>query len=281
MRLVRSAGEQGVLAPDPATSGLPPDARWVSGDAGRGFVATAGPTGRILTLDPTRAGSSGHAAGWRPFSIRPAPGSTFRGPPSFAALSPDGRSIAATIGDPTSGAADAGLLIVDRASGRASVANLDGRLDGYPPAWLGNRTVAVPILDRSDTATIAVVDGATGGVAQRPGLGGSLAASTDGRRIAMSSHAGDRIVVGDSTDLGSSAGWTEVVARTNLPDPTDRAAQVLLDATGTRLAVAWLGVTGEAANVTVYGAVDGGWTAAGTVALPGGATRVVLVGFDP
>ena len=91
------------------------------------------------------------------------------GPPSFAALSPDDRSIAATVGDPTSGAADAGLLVVDRASGRATVATLDGRLDGYPPAWLGDGTVAVPILDRSDTATMAVVDRATGGVVQRAG----------------------------------------------------------------------------------------------------------------
>ena len=281
MRLVRSAGEQGLLAPDPATAGLPPDARWVSGDADRGFVATVGATGRILTPAPTRAGAAGHAAGWRPVSIRPAPGSTFRGPPSFAALSPDGRSIAATVGDPTSGAADAGLLVVDRASGRATVAALDGRLDGYPPAWLGDGTVAVPILDRSDTATMAVVDRATGRVVHRPALGGSLAASADGQRIAMSSHAGDRIVVGDSTDLGSSAGWIDAVSPTGLPDPTDRAAQVLLDATGTRLAVAWLDATGEASNVTVYGAVEGGWTLAGAVSLPSGATRVVLVGFDP
>ncbi|MFI5225262.1 MAG: hypothetical protein ACHQ3P_01155 [Candidatus Limnocylindrales bacterium] len=281
MRLVRSGGEQSDLAPDPAAAGLPTDVRWASGDADRGFVATIGASGRILTLGPTRAGSGSHPSGWQRLSVRPSAGSSLGSSPSFAALSPDGRSIAATVGDPTSGATDAGLLLVGRASGQATSATLDGRLDGHPPAWLGNATVAVPILDRADAATMAVLDRATGRTAHRQGLGGSLAASADGRLISMSSRAGDRVVVGPSTGLGGSEGWIEVVGPGGSPDPNDRVAQVLLDAPGTRLAVAWLDAAGEASTVTVYRTVDSGWRPAGTIAPTSGATRVVLVGFDP
>jgi hypothetical protein len=281
MRLVRSIGDRTGPARDRQTEGLPLDARWVSGDTTHGFVATVGATGRILTLHPTGAGSTGPPGTWKRVDIRPAAGSTDRGGPSFAALSLDGRSIAATVGDPTSGAVDAGLIVVDRTGARATVTPLDGRLDGHPPVWLGDTTVAVPILDRSDAATIAFVDRAGGRVTHRPGLGGSLAASTDGGFVAMSSRGGDRVVAGRSTDLGGSDGWVDVVGASGFPDPTDRAAQVLLDATGARLAVAWLDAAGEASTVTTYRIVGAGWVPAGVVALPGGATRVALVGFDP
>jgi hypothetical protein len=72
------------------------------------------------------------------------------------------------------------------------------------------------------------------------------------------------------------------MGRGDRPPPDAQVGQLLLDETGTRLAVASIGVAGDAAAVTLYRRdPGGGWTRAGTRSLPSGATRVVLVGFDP
>ncbi|HYC07971.1 MAG TPA: hypothetical protein VEG29_08620, partial [Candidatus Binatia bacterium] len=65
------------------------------------------------------------------------------------------------------------------------------------------------------------------------------------------------------------------------PDDAVQAGQLLLDRTGSRLAVAWLDADGDPAGVMVYERVSDGWETRARVPLPGGTDVVVLVGFDP
>jgi hypothetical protein len=282
--LVGRPGDMRLVPPDPVPAtdrglilpALPPGATWASGDRHRGFVASVGTTGRIVTLGPADVAVVGPP--WRPLRVRLRGDGDLRGSLAFATLSPDGRWVAAELGDPSSGAADARLLVADRATGVATIVALDGRPDGRPPTWLGAGAVAIPILDRADVPRIAVIDVAAGHVTRRRGLGGPLAGSGDGRLVAAGGRTDGRIVAGPVAALGADVRWVEVIG----PRPDAQVGQLLLDETGTRLAVASIGVAGDAAAVTLYRRDPGsGWTRAGTRSLPSGATRVVLVGFDP
>jgi len=255
---------------------LPADTRWASGDLAVGFVASSGSTGRLSTLEVR----SGRPAGaWRRLSIAGA--AMQPAGPSFPTLSPDGRRVAATLGDPASGAADVALLLIDRTSGRTVRIALYGRADGRPPAWLRTGTVVVPILERTDAPTLAIVDTTTGAVSRRPSAGGAFAASGDGRVVAVADRGSARVRAGPTTAFRDPNAWASAARAIGPPDDAAQAAQLLLDRTGSRLAVAWLDAAGDPADVTVYERADDGWETRANVPLPGGTEVVVLVGFDP
>jgi len=260
----------------PRIPGPPTDTRWASGDLARGFVAGTDPAGWFWALT-VRGGRPANA--WRRMVI--AARGVAPAPPSFPTLSPDGGRVAAALGDPASGAADAALLIVDPTSGRTVRIALDGRSDGRPPAWLGSGTVVVPILDRNDAPTLAVVETGTGAVSHRPSPGGAFAASGDGRMVAAADRGSTRVRTGPANAAGDPDAWAAVADVIEPPDGAIQAGQLLLDMTGSRLAVAWLDAAGDPSGVTVYGRAGDRWERRANVPLPGGMDVVVLVGFDP
>jgi hypothetical protein len=272
-RLVRRTA----TGPDvgPRIPGPPADTRWASGDLGRGFVARAGPAGGLSAL-AVQGGRPEDS--WRRVGI--GAGGPSR-PPSFPTLSPDGGRIAATLGDPGSGRADAALLLIDHVSGRTTEITLDGRDDGRPPAWLGDGTVVVPLLDGSDAPALAVVDTASGHVSHRPSLGGAFAASSDGRVVAAADRGSAIVRVGPATTHGDSNAWAAAGDVILPPDGATQAGQLLVDRTGLRLAVTWLDAAGDPAGVTVYGRAGDRWETRAVIPLSGGTEVVVLVGFDP
>jgi hypothetical protein len=293
--LVGRPGAMRLVPPDPAPDAdpgavpppVPPGVTWASGDRRQGFVASVGGDGRIETLEAggaspvATASASAVGPSWRPIRVR-LRGGDLSGSAGFATLSPGGRTVAATMGDPASGAPDARLLVADSATGLATVITLNGRLDGRPPTWLGPGSVAISILDASDAPMIAVVDLASGRVTRWRGRGGPLAGSGDGRLVASAERTGGRVVVGPVAALGADGPWVEATGRHAGTSSEGQVGQLLLDETGTRLAVASIGVTGDAAAVTLYRRDAGGrWATEATRPLPSDATRVVLVGFDP
>jgi hypothetical protein len=236
----------------------------------------ATPAGRIWTLD-VRSGRPESA--WRRVVITAGSGRSH--PAGFPTLSPDGRRIATTLGDPASGRADLVLQIIDPTMDRTMSIALDGHDDGRPPAWLGGDTVVVPILDPSDAPTVAIVDTATGDVRRRPGPGGAFAASGDGRVVAAAERGSARVRAGPATALDDPGAWASAGDAIERPDGAAQAGQLLLDRTGSRLAVAWLDTAGDPAGVTVYGRSGDGWGTRGVIPRPGGTDVLVLVGFDP
>jgi hypothetical protein len=273
-RLVRFTS--GGLDSSPRLPDPPGDTRWASGDLTHGFVASVGSAGRIVTLE---AGADRSASAWRPLVVTLGGGSDTS--PAFSTLSPDGRRIAATLGDQASGAADAALLLIDPPSGHALRVALDGRADGRPPTWLGNATVVVAILDRSDAPTLAVVDTATGTVGHLPSPGGAFAASGDGRAVAGADRGSSHVRVAPTAALDDASAWASASEGIEPPAGAVQAGQLLLDHTGSRLAVAWLGAAGDPVAVAVYGRTGDRWAARTIVPLPGGTEELVLVGFDP
>ena len=272
------AGPVGVPAvvEEPGPDVSPGDIRWASGDRSRGLVVSVGSKGRLFTRGSAPGGSS---QPWREVVVDAASGAARIGPPSFGILSPDGTRIACVAGDPASGAADARLIVVERTTGSARAIELGGIVDGRPPAWIGDGRVAISLRDRLDARMTAVVDLATGSVTHLRAAGGEVTVSGDGELV---------VTTGPGPIGGVATGPTTAFLAGRAFDvlPLDTGAprvpgQVLLDRTGSTLAVAWLAETGDTASVSVYRRAVSAWTLLADVPWPDDASRAVLVGFDP
>ena len=250
------------------------DVRWVAGSAARGLVMTAGPTGRILVTGPLVGGVP---PAWREVHIDEGGRQWLGQPLADAVPDPTGDAIAAVAADPASAFADGHLVVLDRASGAAHALAFPERWDGRAPAWLGPGRVAISTRDASDATELTVVDPATG---QRRHWGsrvGAFAVSGDGLTLAWQDRDGRRILVGPLDRVLANAPPEPLPA-----DPASRlAAQLLLDETGTRIAVVWLDDAGDTTGYSIYRRGERGWAIARAGALPRGTSRAVLVAIRP
>jgi hypothetical protein len=253
---------------------VPVDTRWVAGRPSHGLLATVGADGRIFATKPVPAGGRPE---WQEVAVDPTARRWLGWPPAVAVADPTGAAIAAVATDPGSGALESHLVIVGRTGGRAKVVAVPGTWDGRAPAWLGPDRLVVSTRDRTDRAGLVTIDLAAGGT-ERWGAGiAAFAVSSDGSTIAWQGRDDGRIFIGPIG--GAMAGQAlDALAIGGRPRV---AAQLLLDATGRRLAVAWLDDAGDTTDVATYERGVGGWALARTWPVPGDLTRLVLVSLDP
>jgi hypothetical protein len=250
------------------------DVQWVSGSAERGLVATAGPAGRIFVAGPFQPGD---APAWREIAVD-ASGRQWLGQPlADGVASPSGDAIAVVAADPASGFTNGHLVILDPSGGPSHARVLPGRWDGRAPAWLPPGRVAISTRDGSDATGLTIVDPATGR-AERWGTSvAAFAVAGDGGTLAWQDR-DDRRVQAGSLERALAGGSGEPVPL----GPSPRvAAQILLDATGRRLGVAWLDDAGDTIAYAIYAQNGGGWALEFEGALPRGTSRVVLVSLGP
>jgi hypothetical protein len=259
---------------DPSPILVPVDTRWVTGRPSHGLLATVGAEGRILATDPIPADGRTE---WHEVVVDPTARRWLGWPPAVAIADPIGTTIAAVAADPGSGALESHLVIVGRTGGRAKVVAVPGTWDGRTPAWLGSDRLVVSTRDGTDRTGLVVVDLATGGTQRGVSGVAAFAVSGDGTTLAFQRRDDGRILVGPigRAMAGQALDQLPIDGRPRV------AAQLLLDATGRRLAVAWLDDAGDTTDVTTYERGVGGWALARTWAVPGDVTRLVLVSLDP
>lgn len=250
------------------------DGRWVSGSASRGLVLTVGPAGRVFVCGPFTAGQ---APAWHEIPVGRDARQWLGRPLADAVLDPAAGTIAVVAADAASGFADGHLVILDPSGGPSRALPLPGRWDGRAPAWLASGGVAISTRDRGDATGLAIVDPRTG-VTRRWGAAvAAFATSGDGRTIAWQDRDDRRVLVGPLEPILAGAS-PDVVP----PDPAGQlAAQVLLDATGRLLAVAWLDDPGDTRAYSIYERGASGWALVRDGPLPGGVSRAVLVSLGP
>jgi len=214
--------------------------------AGRSLVAVAD-DGQVLTA--TAGGPSADGLAWRPLDIAlPAGGFT-----TGIDVSPDGRSLAVVRGHDDADRLE--LVVVAIGTGAASTRTLDVAANG-PPSWLTNDELALEVV--ADDGTARVVRVGAGGAAapdESRSRGFALAATPDGRTIAVADDDAAGVVVQDrrtwwAGDPGESGGD---------PPRRDEAVQdVAIDADGTRLAVVYA-EDADAWTLVVDRLRDGRW----------------------
>jgi hypothetical protein len=269
MRLASLDGDIGTRLPLPDG-----DVRWTAGDPSRGLVATIGPTGRIYLSGPIDAGDG---PTWREVRVDAATRRWLGQSLADAIVDPEGHAIVAVAADPAGGREDGRLVILDPSSGSARVVTLNGRWDGRAPAWIGSDRVAVSTRDTADETALTIVDLA-GGASRRWGSAiGAFAISGDGATIAYQDRNDARILVGPF-DPARDAGALAELPSEGRPRV---AAQLLLDATGRRLAVAWLDDAGDTTALAVYERTIDRWSLVRAGPEPRGVSRVVLVSLGP
>lgn len=269
MRLLWLDGARQVAIPLPDG-----DVRWISGSASRGLVVTSGPDGRILAAGPFVVGER---PDWREIRIDADARRWLGQPVAVAVADPSGDSIAAVAADPGSGFADGHVAILDPSGGPVRILLFPGRWDGRAPAWLGSGRVAISTRDERDSAGLAIVDLATAGARRWGTAIAAFAASGDGLTLAFQDRDDRRVLTGPVDGLLAGA------SPAPLPiDPRSRlAAQLLLDVTGRRLAIAWLDDAGDTTAYSMYERGAAGWALVRTGPLPGGTSRAVLVSLGP
>jgi hypothetical protein len=269
MRLVW-VGNGAEVAVHPADA----DGRWVSGKPSRGLVMTVGPAGRIFVCAPFAAG---HDPTWREIPVGRDDHQWHGQPLADAVVDPSGSEIAMVAADAASGFSDGYLVVVDPSGGPSHALVLPDRWDGRAPAWLESGRVAISTRDRSDATALTIVEPRTG-LTRRWGTAvAAFAVSGDGRTIAWQDGNDRRVLVGpfEPTLAGAPP---DVIP----PDPAARlAAQLLLDATGRSLAVAWLDDAGDTRAYAIYERGATGWALLRGGPLPGGVSRAVLVSLGP
>jgi hypothetical protein len=250
------------------------DVQWVSGSATLGLVLTAGPAGRVFATAPF---APGDRPAWREIPVDAAGRQWLGQPLADGVASPDRHAIAVVAADPASGFADGHLVIVDPVGGPSHARVLQGRWDGRAPAWLTSGRIAVSTRDASDATGLTIVDLLTGSVDRWGTSVAAFAVSGDGRTIAWQDRDDRRIFVGE-LDHALAGGTLEPVP---LGPARKLAAQVLLDASGQRLGIAWLDDAGDTTAYAIFERSAGSWAPERDGALPRGTSRAVLVSLGP
>ena len=196
----------------------------------------------------------GHA--WRSIELPADPGARA----NFAALSPDGRTVAVVRGALQGGSLTLDLVDVTGGAGR-SIA-VERGLDG-PPVWIGPSLVAIRTIRPGGGGGFSQVDLRSGTVTDLPGSSVTLSAAADGERVAIDDPATGDVLVGPRDDLAPRLdGLTRLTNRSGFGVET-----IALDGDGRRLAI----VRPTDAGMTIELLVDvgGEWQTAGSLVTPG------------
>lgn len=246
--------------------GLPDgDTAWIATGRSDVLAATLA-TGKTATSDPIRLGKP---LGWRAVHALDPAGAAPAGPAYFATWDPGGGRFAELAGDLASGDA-VEVVLIDPSASTALEIPIDRLVVAAPPAWLDSDRLIVVTGDSASPAA-TIVDTTTGDLTEGPTGDRLLATSADGRRIATMSGPGAPIMVRDTAAWLSGDGSS--LGSVDPPDAKATAIAFALDASGERLAIAWV-----AADGTVSLAVhDGraGWRRAGQPVI-GPATGAVV-----
>lgn len=225
-------------------TGLPPNARHVAA-AGRTIVV-ATDEDRYLVATPTSPVVEGVT--WRELDVElPAAGFT-----AGIDVSPDGRSLAVVRGHEDASVLD--LVIVDLESGRAQRREVTLAANG-PPSWLANDALALDVIGPDDHTTQARVAVPNGEPLMSASRGFALAASAEGRRIAVADDSTESVGVADP-----SAWWAGRPADAAVPYVRELSVQdTAIDADGTRIAVVYAHGDDPSWTIRVYRLAGNQW----------------------
>ena len=227
----------------------PDGTAWVA--AGRADVLVAGLTdGSLQTSDPVDAAGDPDLA-WRTVKAAGADGDEVPGPFYFPSWDPEGGRFATLAGDLD---AEPRLTLVDPTTQSGFEIELGRPVIAAPPVWVGPDLVAVVVGTDAAPGSI-LVDTTTGEATDGPTGARLLASSADGRTVAVAGDEGDPVVI------RSTAAWLgddeSSIGSIDPPDGVVTASALALDATGSRLAIVWLGKDGTP-RVAVHER-DAGW----------------------
>ena len=222
---------------------IPDGATWVA--AGRADVLALGlADGTIAISDPIRAN---RGPTWEDAMVTLATGAEAVGPFAFPVWDPDGGRVAAVAGDFD---ADPRLALIDPSDWTASEVELGRPVGHAPPAWVGPDLVAI-VTGTDEAPTSVLVDTEAGTVTAGPAGARLLATSADGTTLAAAEGGSQRI------EIRSTTAWLDggaaILAVVDPPPDAVAAISMALDATGDRLAVAWV-QRDDAIAIAIYDA---------------------------
>jgi len=223
----------------------------VTASAGHVVAATAG---GVLTAS-SDAGVPPRS--WRALNV---PTSLGNGLPLMA-LSPLGKELALTIGNPQGERFD--LLILDVASGTSRTIAVERGLNG-PPCWIGATDVAIDVIGPDGNSEIATIDKGRGAITDASVGPGMVSATADGLRVAVDDPSGD-ILIGDLATWRS--GSLESMARVHGPAGSG-VESLALSPDGGRLAVVRRD-DGGTASIEVFRDLEQGWSSIRTLTVSG------------
>ena len=236
---LESTGLQAWFEDTPAGDGVdivvPDRTTWVA--AGRADVLVVSlADGSLRFSDPVRAGDK---PDWQPPQATLVTGDQAEGPMYFPSWDPEGGRVAALAGALD---ADPRLVLIDPSVDSAFEIDLGRPVAAAPPAWVGPDLVAV-VTGPGDAPTSILVDTTSSDTTPGPSGARLLATSADGETLAAVEPGAEPVVV------RTTAAWLDrggaIVASVDPPDGAVSVTSMALDATGDRLAVAWLEAGGS------------------------------------
>ena len=209
---------------------VPDRTTWMA--AGRADVLVVSlADGSLRISDPVRAGDE---PSWQTPKATLASGDQAAGPMYFPSWDPEGGRVAALAGALD---ADPRLVLVDPSVDSAFEIDLGRPVAAAPPAWVGPDLVAI-VTGPGDAPTSILVDTTSGDTTPGPSGARLLATSADGETVAAVEPGAEPVVV------RTTAAWLDrggaIVASVDPPEGAVAVTSMALDATGDRLAVAWL-----------------------------------------
>ena len=205
---------------------------WVASGRGDVLVLTLA-SGGLATSDPLHLGTK---LAWRTVKAVGPTGDAPKGPDFFAVWDPQGGRFATLAGDLVAGD-QIRVVLIDPSVGSAFEIPIDRPVLAAPPAWIDGDRLVVVTGDAAQPASL-IVDTTTGASTEGPIGARLLASSANARRIATMAGQGAPVLVHDMA--GWLAGDGSSVASIDPPSGSATAISLALDATGQRLAIAWL-----------------------------------------
>ena len=263
--LVRLSGAAVPLPlPDPSVAAVTPTA---GGQLvallhdGRAFVAPRGPSGLL-------AGSGWHALALKGSGAMP-PGAIIWS----ATSSSDGTQLAA-IARPRDVRSPSALIVIEPGRGRRDIRPLADESEGVAPAWIDQTRVAIVQRDRSDQLFLALVDVATGRVADRlPVRAYDFETSRDTRTSVVMTW--DRIVVGPTASVIETGLAPDLGPA--MPPGDLLKGGIALSGDGRYLALAIEEGDPGSSRIAIYEQIDGAWRAVTRITPPASASGGYLI----
>ena len=193
--------------------------------------------GTMATSDPVHLGKP---VKWRPVKAVGPTGRAAKGPDYFATWDPDGGRFATLAGDLPSGNGIR-VVIIDPSLGTALEIPIDRPVVAAPPVWIDDDRLVVVTGDAAAPVAM-IVDTTTGDLSDGPSGARLLATSANGRRVATMDEQGAPVVIRDTAGWLSGDGSS--IAAIAPPNGSSTAIAFSLDASGQRLAVAWMAKDG-------------------------------------